>query len=79
MRISFRDGDGTRGVITQDLDVCYEARWESEVKSCVEEVRQELQSNGEDIRVETAANQLIIDLPEEIPIHEIERMPEADN
>lgn len=49
------------------------------MEACVEEVRQELRADGEELQTENAANQLIVDLPEEIPIYEIERMPGAEN
>jgi hypothetical protein len=63
---------GQTGAITADLEVEYTGRWAEEVTEYVHHVKEE-HTDDENVRVEDAVNQILIELPEIAPIVEVKR------
>ena len=64
---------GQTVAITADLEVEYTGRWAEEVTEYVHHVKEEHTDDDENIRVEDAVNQIVIELPEIAPIVEVKR------
>lgn len=71
--IHFRDRHGKSGVITDSLEVRYDGAWQSEVEECLRRVRAESGTDGADEEDPSVYTRLVLILPEDAPIVEIER------
>lgn len=76
MRVTFEDRDGRRGEVTEGLEVRYAGRWRSAVTDCVERLRRE---RSADLDGKPIHGELVVELPEEAPIVEIECVDESDD
>lgn len=76
MRVVFEDLDGRRGEVSEDLVVHYDGRWRSAVTDCVERLRSERAGTPGDKPIHV---ELVVELPEEAPIVEIECVDGADD
>lgn len=69
MKVIFEDLDGRRGEVTEELEVRYSGPWRSVVIDCVERLRTE---RSDDPDRDPIHAELVVELPEEAPIVEIE-------
>lgn len=76
--VAFTDADGVKGYVTETLEVEYQGQWAEEVRESIEEIRDEHSSSNGEVSVEDVGNSLVIGLPEDAPIIEIERVDEVD-
>lgn len=76
--VAFRDADGVKGYVTDNLEVVYQGRWVEEVRESIEEIRDEHHSGNGEVSVEDVGSSLVIGLPEDAPIVEIQRVDEVD-
>ena len=73
MPLAFENADGRNGRVTDDLDVEYSGDWREDVERCVRQVEDE--TADESGRRWDRYTRLVIGLPEEAPIVEVERTP----
>lgn len=73
MTLSFKDTDGASGKVTETLDVEYNGSWEEDVEECVQNVENDLTVTDENISREDLYTRLVLELPEEAPIVEVEQ------
>lgn len=71
MMLYFQDVDGEMGEISDSLRVCYTGHWEEEVSDFVAEVADDRDGTG--FRGLDVITHLLIELPAELPIAEINR------
>lgn len=75
MKIVFEDHLGDEGRVLGDLTVDYEGRWSDEVESVVDALGAvQSQRDGQDLA--TVDQELLLELPEQVPVTEIERRTE---
>ena len=73
MKLSFRDYNGRTGEVTETLDVQYNGNWEEDVEECVGSVEDDLSPGRDTGPAEDPYTRLVIELPEEAPIVEVEQ------
>ena len=73
MTLSFRDTDGQRGRVTDSLDVEYSGDWREDVEECVQDVEEAVDSGGGSEPTDDLYTRLVLELPEEAPIVEVEQ------
>lgn len=66
-RVIFRDIQGKKGSITDELTVKYQGRWEGEIKECIEQIKEEHTP-------EEVYDHIVVELPEEAPVDGVERI-----
>jgi hypothetical protein len=71
--ISFTDRSGQSGTITADFEVEYRGRWAEEVTEYIERVEERHTDDSGNLQVEDAVNQIVLELPERVPIVEVKR------
>jgi hypothetical protein len=76
MSLYFRDADGTVGMVTKDLEIEYSGKWESDVRECVQSVKQERPGSAGDIEGTSPLGRLVFKLPEKAPVVEATREPQ---
>lgn len=64
---------GQTGAITADFEAGYTGRWAQEVTEYIRRVEEEHTDDSGNIQVENAVNQIVIKLPEKVPIAEVKR------
>lgn len=65
--------DGQRGRVTDSLDVEYSGDWREDVEECVQDVEEDVDAGGEHGRPDDLYTRLVLELPEEAPIVEVEQ------
>lgn len=73
MRLSFEDHNGATGEVTESLDVEYSGNWKEDVEECVRTVESDLSPGPDTGPAEDPYTRLVLELPEEAPIVEIEQ------
>ena len=66
-RVIFRDIQGQRGSITDELTVNYQGRWEGQIEECIEQI-------NEEYAAEDVCDHIVVELPEKAPIDGVERV-----
>lgn len=75
MELSFEDARGRTGEVTEELDVEYDGIREVAVSDCVGRVVEDPRTDG-DVAEQRAFDRLVVELPEAVPVREIERRRE---
>lgn len=73
MEIVFEDHLGVEGRVLGDLTVDYEGRWSDEVESVVDALEAAVEAERDVPGLATVDQELLIQLPERVPVTEIER------
>lgn len=73
MKLVFTDISGESGVITDEFDVDYTGRWESEITAYVQDVATQHTDTNGTVQVTAAFSQLVIELPHQFPVVEVKR------
>lgn len=77
MRLSFTDQQGHSGTITEDLEVRYDGPWSDEVEAFVDRLEAD-RDTDEDVDLQMIIQDLLLDLPEEVPVTEVRRREVGD-
>lgn len=72
--VFFRDAEDRPGRVTEDLVVDYHGEWNEAVEACVRRIEAEHGSGAGEAFDADVSDELLIELPEEAPIVEIERV-----
>lgn len=73
MTLTFRDVDGTEGIVTDELEVEYSGAWKREITEFVERLVGEESVEDRWFEGYNEMTHLLIELPEAAPVVEIER------
>lgn len=73
MWLRFQDEHGRRGKVTADFRMDYEGYWKDEVSECLTKLEQELHAEDETIEPDTIFREILLELPEQVPITRVER------
>lgn len=71
--LSFKDYNGTTGKVTETLDVEYNGKWKQDVEECVQIVENDTSPGHETSPSDDPYTRLVLELPEEAPIVEVEQ------
>ena len=71
--VVFRGAKNSPGRVTEDLVVDYHGEWNEAVEACVRRIEAEHGGAGGTFDTDVS-NELVIELPEEAPIVEVERV-----
>lgn len=77
MSVRFRDRQGSRGTITDALDVDYVGRWQADVERLVGDMVAEADEVDHPFDGSDADSHLLLELPLVAPIVEVERVLES--
>ena len=66
-RVIFRDIQGKKGSITDEMTVNYQGRWEGEIEECIEQI-------DDECAPEDVYDHIVVELPEKAPIDGVERV-----
>ena len=77
-RVVFRDAEDRRGYITAQLGVHYSRKWEDAVEEYIERLEDEHLPETDEFPDERVYDRLVMNLPEELPIVEIERTDDPE-
>lgn len=66
-RVIFRDIQGKKGNITDEMTVNYHGRWEGQIESCIEQI-------AEEHAAEEVYDHIVVELPENAPVDGVERI-----
>lgn len=66
-RVIFRDIQGKKGNITDEMTVNYQGRWDGQIEACIEQI-------AEDHATEEVYDHIVVELPEKAPVDGVERI-----
>lgn len=70
MILSFVDVDGREGIVTQELNLQYDGRWEDKINECHQDIASRYREEDEEVDTRNVLQELVIALPEETPVSE---------
>jgi hypothetical protein len=73
MPLSFEDANGRNGRVTETFEIVYAGSWREDIEACVRRIENDHHSDDPDRRADDPYTRLILELPEEAPIIEIEQ------
>lgn len=74
MTLSFEDTDGRSGRVTETFEVVYAGPWKADVEACVRRIENDHRGDEPDRQADDPYTRLILELPEEAPVVEVERL-----
>lgn len=76
MKIVFVDQFGAEGSVREDLTVDYDGAWRDEIESYVDSLGTEVGSNDDGPQLAAVHQDILLEIPERVPVTEIERREE---
>lgn len=73
--LAFRDANGERGTISEDLSVNYDGEWKREVERVISEVTAPYR-NDDETEPDAVFTELVVELPANSPVRSVERRDE---
>lgn len=77
MLLSFTDRLGRSGAVTEDLEVRYDGPWRDEIEALVARLERD-HGTDEDVDLQMVVQDLLLDLPEVVPVTEVRRREIGD-
>lgn len=70
MSLSFVDAEGREGIITRELTIHYDGRWEDQINEYFEKIVSKHRGENGEVDTRPVLQELVIGLPEEAPVSE---------
>jgi hypothetical protein len=68
--LSFVDAEGREGIISRELTIHYDGRWEDQIDECHQKIASKYQGEDGEVDTRPVLQELVIALPEEAPVSE---------